>query len=133
VVYEIKWNNWSKTGTRRNMSHIVLIENDRTLAVLITKASRQSKSAEFVRRPGLLLALCLYAAFLNLSFFDTLRHCLKFVRLYEIVRQCLIHWDSVSCIETVSHCSLRQCLIFETMFQSLNSDGTGNWFCLCSV
>jgi hypothetical protein len=73
------------------MSHIVLIENDRTLAVLITKASRQSKSAEFVHRPGLLLALCLYAAFLNLSFFDTLRHCLKFVRLYEIVRQCLIH------------------------------------------
>jgi hypothetical protein len=87
------------------MSHIVRIENDRASAVLIMQASRHSKFAEFVRRPGLLLALCLYTAFLNLSFFDTLSHCLKFVRQYEIVRQCLIHWDNVSLFfETVRQC-----------------------------
>jgi hypothetical protein len=91
---------------------------------VLFKAIWHSKSTEFVRTPGLLLAISLYAAFLNLSFLNTLRHCLKFVRQYEIVRQCLI---LASFFETVSHCSLRQCLSNnETMSQSLNSGGTGN-------
>jgi hypothetical protein len=65
-----------KTGT--GQGHVAIwIENDRTSAVPIMQASRHSKFAEFVCRPGLLLALCLYAAFLNLPFFDTLRHSMR--------------------------------------------------------